>query len=69
MTSETVSGTSSAAHTVHIPDATVPTRSARYPSASSTPVDWGGTRNAANMNDPTATTPAISPAALTNGRP
>jgi hypothetical protein len=29
VTSETVSGTKSAAHTVHTPDATVPSRSAR----------------------------------------
>ena len=69
VTSETVSGTSSTAHTVQIADATVPIRSARYPAASSTPFCCGGTMNAANRNDPTATTAAISPAARTNGSP
>ena len=69
VTSETVSGTSSAAHTAQTPEATVPIRSARYPDASSTPLSCGGTRNAASRNDPTATTAAISPAARTNGRP
>src|SRR5208283_5570817 len=64
-----VSGTSRAAHTAHTPDATVPSRSARYPSASSTPLLCGGTRNAAKRNDPTASTAAISPAARTNGSP
>src|SRR6202012_5674 len=68
-TSEMVNGTSNAAHTAQIPDATVPRRNARYPSASRTPLLCGGTRNAANRNDPTATTAAISPAARTNGRP
>ena len=67
--SETVSGTISTAHTVHNPAAAVPTRNARYPSTSRTPVACGGTRNAANRNDPVATTAAISPAALTNGSP
>src|ERR1700739_2543472 len=64
-----VSGTSRAAHTAHTPDATVPSRSARYPLASSTPLRCGGTRNAAKRNDPTASTAAISPAARMNGRP
>ena len=64
-----VSGTSRAAHTAHTPDATVPSRSARYPPASRTPLLCGGTRNAANRNDPTASTAAISPAARTNGSP
>src|SRR5271168_3945952 len=64
-----VSGINRAAHTAHTPEATVPTRSARYPPASSTPVFCGGTRNAANRNEPTASTAAISPAARTNGRP
>src|SRR5246127_4437119 len=64
-----VSGTSSAAHTAHTPDATVPSRSARYPPASSTPLLCGGTRNAAKRNDPTANAAAISPAARTNGSP
>ena len=64
-----VSGTSKAAHTAHAPDATVPSRSARYPPASSTPLRCGGTRNAAKRNDPTASTAAISPAARTNGKP
>ena len=68
-TSEMVSGTSSAALTAHAPAASVPVRSARYPAASSTPVCWGGTKNAANRNEPTATTAAISPAARTNGKP
>src|SRR5947209_1045361 len=64
-----VSGTSRAAHTAQTPDATVPRRSARYPPASRTPLSCGGTRNAANRNDPTASTAAISPTARTNGRP
>src|ERR1700756_2028413 len=64
-----VSGTSRAAHTAHAPDATAPSRSARYPLASSTPLLCGGTRNAAKRNDPTASTAAISPAARTNGSP
>src|ERR1700677_2493960 len=64
-----VSGTSSAAHTAQAPDAMVPTRRARYPSASRTPLPCGGTRNAASRNAPTATTAATSPAARTNGRP
>ncbi|CPR10532.1 hypothetical protein BN971_01902 [Mycobacterium bohemicum DSM 44277] len=68
-TSDTVSGTSRAAHTAHAPDATVPSLSARYPPASRTPVGCGGTMNAANRNDPTASTAAISPAARTNGSP
>src|SRR6185312_15809161 len=59
-TSEIVSGTSNAAHTVHTPAAIVPVRKARYPDTSSTPLSWGGTRNAANMNDPTATTAETS---------
>src|ERR1700757_1296670 len=64
-----VSGTSRAAHTAHTPDATVPSRSARYPAASRTPLLCRGTRNAAKRNDPTANTAAISPAARTNGSP
>lgn len=64
-----VSGTNRTAHTAHTPDATVPTRSARYPPASSTPDFCGGTRNAAKRNDPTASTAEISPAARTNGKP
>src|SRR5215472_11185204 len=64
-----VSGTSRAAHTAHTPDATVPSRSARYPPTSSTPLLCGGTKNAAKRNDPTANTAAISPAARTNGSP
>src|ERR1700727_2774216 len=64
-----VSGISRNAHTAHTPDATVPSRSARYPPASSTPDFCGGTRKAATRNDPTARTAAISPAARTNGRP
>src|ERR1700722_2934720 len=64
-----VSGTSMAAHTAQAPDATVPIRSARYPPVSRTPLLCGGTRNAAKRNDPTASTPAISPAARTNGNP
>src|ERR1700757_812706 len=64
-----VNGTSSAPHTAHTPDATVPSRSARYPPASSTPLLCGGTRNAAKRNDPTANAAAISPAARTNGSP
>src|SRR3984957_5982140 len=64
-----VSGISRNAHTAHTPDATVPSRSARYPPASSTPDFCGGTRKAATRNDPTARTAAISPAARTNRRP
>src|SRR5258707_5891528 len=64
-----VSGTSSAAQTAHTPDATVPSRSARYPPTSRTPLLCGGTRNAAQRKDPTASTAAISPAARTNGSP
>ncbi len=69
LTSETVNGTISAAHTVQIPAAAVPTRSARYPATSSTPVFCGGTMNAANRKEPVAVTAAISPAACTNGSP
>src|ERR1700745_2037252 len=64
-----VSGTSRAAQTAQTPDAAVPSRRARYPSASRTPLFCGGTRNAANRNDPTASTAAISPAARTKGSP
>src|SRR6202011_2291548 len=46
VTSETVSGTSTAAQTVQTPDATVPRRSARSPAASSTPLVCAGTREA-----------------------
>src|SRR3954447_16076791 len=69
VTSETVSGTNSAAQTVQIPDAAVPSRRARYPSASSTPLGCGGARNAEKRKDPVASTAAISPTARTNGRP
>ncbi len=68
-TSEMVRGTSKAAHTAHTPEATVPSRSARYPPASSTPLRCGGTKKAAKRKDPTASTAAISPAARTNGSP
>src|ERR1700727_286021 len=64
-----VSGISRNAPPAHTPDATVPSRSARYPPASSTPDFCGGTRKAATRNDPTARTAAISPAARTHGRP
>src|SRR6201999_905029 len=68
-TSEMVRGTSRAAHTAHAPQASVPSRRARYPPASRTPLLCGGTRNAANRNEPSASTAAISPAARTNGSP
>ncbi len=68
-TSETVSATNSAAHIAHTTQATAPTRTARYPSTSSTPLVCGGTRKAANKKCPIVTIAAISPAPRRKGSP
>ena len=68
-TSEMVSGTSSAAHTAHTPRRSGSGAQRAISGRVEHPGGCGGTRNAANRNDPTATTAAISPAARTNGSP